>query len=267
MFDRVVAGWDGSSAADSALDWSLERPGVAELVVLRVLDSRREGRHASSADVLASVDRVVAEGRAGHPGLRITSAVAEGRPDQILAGWATRGSLLVLGVPDGPHEAAGKGLATRVALTAEGPVALVPEGASRRIGEVVVGIDGSEASAAAAEVAAGEALDRRTAVVAVHVRREPDEPEVRLDPDDAAGGLVGRFPRLLVRHRHVHGEPAVELARAGAAASVLVLGRHDETDPATSVALRTLSRLGVPTIVVSSADATRPLPAFTRSPG
>ena len=266
MFDRVVVGWDGSSAADDALDWALERPGLEELVVLRALDPRAEGRAAAPSDVPASVDRVVAQARAGHPGLRITSVVAEGRPDGVLARWAMRGSLLVLGVADRLHEPVGEGLATRIALTVDGPVALVPEGASRRRGEVVVGIDGSEASAAAAEVAAGEAVDRRTAVIAVHVRRDSAEQEVRLDPDDAAGGLTGRFPRLLVRHRRVHGEPAVELARAGAAASVLVLGRHAESDPATSVALQTLRSVGVPTIVVAETDVAHPLPAFTRSP-
>lgn len=265
MFDRVVVGWDGSSAADSALDWSLQRTGALELVVLRVLDPRAEGHPAPSAAVSASVDQVVAEAQDAHPGLRITSAVVEGGREQILARWATPGSLLVLGVGDRPREPGEEGLGTRIALTAAGPVALVPDGAARRIGEVVVGIDGSEASAAAAEVAAGEAMDRRTAVVALHVRRGSAEPELRLDPDDAAGGLMGRFPRLLVRHRHVHGEPAVELARAGAAASVLVLGRHAETDPAASVALRTLNRLGVPTIMVAEADASRPLPAFTRT--
>lgn len=264
MFDRVVVGWDGSPAADSALDWSLQRTGVLDLVVLRVLDPRTEARHAPTADVLASVDRVVAQARAGHPAVRIRSAIAEGRPDRILRRWATHGSLLVLGVANRPQEP-GEALAARVALTAEGPVALVPEGASRRGGEVVVGIDGSEASAAAAEVAAGEAMDRRTTVVAVHVRRDPSEPEVRLDPDDAAGGLAGRFPGLLVRHRHVHGEPALELARAGATASVLVLGRDTDTDPAISVAVRALNRLRVPTIVVAQADASRPLPAFTRA--
>lgn len=265
MFDRVVVGWDGSSAADSALDWALQRTGVAELVVLRVLDPRAHARTTPSGDVLAGVDQAVADAQDGHPGLRITSAVVEGTPDRVLPRWAIRGSLLVLGVADRPGEPLGEGLGTRVALTAEGPVALVPDGAARRSGEVVVGIDGSEASAAAAEVAAGEAMDRRTAVVAVHVRRGSADQEVRLDPDDTAGGLTGRFPHLLVRHRHVHGDPALELARAGATASVLVLGRHAETDPAASVALRTLSRLGVPTIVVAEADASRPLPAFTRT--
>lgn len=182
----------------------------------------------------------------------------------MLRRWALHGSLLVLGASERMPQQAGAGLAERIALTADGPVAVVPEGASARQGEVVVGIDGSEASAAAAEIAAAEAAERQTALRAVHVVRGPRGAEIRLG--GAASDLARRFPALLIRHLHVHGDPSLELTRASGLASVLVLGRHPAVDPRTSVALPTLARIGVAAIVVGPDDAVRPLPAFVTTP-
>jgi len=265
MFDRVVIGWDGSPAAESALDWALRRAGTRELTVLRVIAPDPEGTGASRTDVLDGVERAVHETRRRRPDVLVTAAIVEGDPDDVLHRWAVHGSLLVVGASERLHGHGGAGLAERIALTAEGPVAVVPDGASRREGEVVVGIDGSDASAAAAEIAAAEAAERQTALRAVHVVRGPRGAEIRLGGVDGSS-LAHRFPSLLIRHLHVHGDPSLELARAGGLASLLVLGRHPAVDPRTSVALPTLARIGVPAIVVGPADAVDPLPGFVTTP-
>jgi hypothetical protein len=265
MFDRVVIGWDGSPAAESALDWALRRRGTRELSVLRVVQPDPEGAGASRIQVLDGVERAVHETRRVRPDVLVTAAIVEGAPDDVLRRWAVHGSLLVLGASDRTPDHPGAGLAERVALTAGGPVAVVPEGSSGRRGEVVVGIDGTEASAAAAEIAAAEAADQQTALRAVHVVRGPRGTEVRLGGTDASS-LAHRFPALLIRHLHVHGDPSLELTRASGLASVLVLGRHPTVDPRTSVALPVLARIGVPAIVVGPDDAVDPLPEFVTTP-
>ncbi len=266
MFERVVIGWDGSPAAESALDWALSRAGTRELTVLRVIEPDPDGTGPSRTEVLDGVERAVRNTRERRPGVEVTAAIIEGAAADVLRRWAVHGSLLVLGTSERMHDHVGAGLAERLALTAEGPVAVVPEGTSGRSGEVVGGIDGSDSSAAAAEIAAAEAADRQTPLRAVHVVRAPHGAEVRLGGNDASS-LARRFPALLIRHLHVHGDPSLELVRAGGLASVLVLGRHPTIDPRTSVALPTLARIGVPVIVVGPADAVSPLPGFVTTPG
>ncbi|MGN6742050.1 MAG: universal stress protein [Amnibacterium sp.] len=254
MFDRVVVGWNGTSAADSALDWALQRPGLRHLVLVRVVEDGAAPAHSAAAvaraTARAAVDHVADRLRIEHPVLTIDAVLEDGRAEEVLRRWAARGSLLVLGMAD--REGIGRVLAT----DAPGPVALIPEGASRRHGEVVVAIDGFVASAAAAEIAAGEAVDRQAAVVAVHVSRDPLQGRPRFDPVRGTG-LGTRFPHLLIRERLVRGDPALELARAGAQGSVLVLGRDDAERPLLTALL---GRVHVPTIVVGPADAIAPAP-------
>ena len=144
-------------------DWALAGAGTRELTVLRVIEPDPDGTGPSRTEVLDGVERAVRNTRERRPGVEVTAAIIEGAAADVLRRWAVHGSLLVLGTSERMHDHVGAGLAERLALTAEGPVAVVPEGTSGRSGEVVGGIDGSsDSSAAAAEIAAAEAADRQT---------------------------------------------------------------------------------------------------------
>ncbi|WP_326574931.1 universal stress protein [Streptomyces sp. NBC_00481] len=106
------------------------------------------------------------------------------------------------------------------------------------IRSVVVGLDGSAESRAAAEWAAGEAKRRGLSLTLVHVLEAVSEPlalarflggetrqrwSVRI-PREVAEGLKSRHPGLDVSVEQVPGRPAEVLTRAAKDAELLVLG-------------------------------------------
>jgi hypothetical protein len=267
MFDRIVVAWDGSPRSAAGVDWSLARPGVRRLTLVRVLEeggpaTGNEPMEAHAALERASLDAEVARLRGTRPGVQIRGEFAVGDVERELARRAVRGSLLVLGVagPEALRFPMPVGLAARLVPDTEGPLALVPVGAADKRGEVVVGVDGTAASWAAAEIAAGEAIDRGQPLVVLHVWWEGQESVAghsapRRLLDSSATGVALRFPQLLVRERLVHGDAVQELARGARAGSVLVLGRHEAGAGGRSVAHDIVTRIDAPIIFVRDSDA------------
>ncbi|HEX5569205.1 MAG TPA: universal stress protein [Streptomyces sp.] len=135
---------------------------------------------------------------------------------------------------------------------------------------VMVGVDGSRESLAAADWAAREALRRELPLCLVHVR-EPDpyaslvssqearEQWAGREPRRTADDLAVRYPMLEVTTEQLTGRPAEVLTGAAEQAEVLVLGSRGLGAVAGflvgSVALSTVARVRCPVVLVRAGTA------------
>ncbi|MGW5118575.1 universal stress protein [Streptomyces noursei] len=169
------------------------------------------------------------------PGLRIATRLEDGRPTAVLREAAEDACLLVVGsrqVSD-PGEAVtfstvGRSLVGHPPC----PVALIVGDLERYdpLGPVMVGVDGSPASAPAVAFAFEEAALSDADLLAVQVRRphRGDWPEAAqeslVDVSEALAGWREKYPQVVVREQVVRGQPAVRLGEMAAAARCLVVG-------------------------------------------
>ncbi|WP_031510790.1 universal stress protein [Streptomyces megasporus] len=134
-------------------------------------------------------------------------------------------------------------------------------------GTVIVGLDGSRESLAAADWAAGEARLRSSSLRVVHVEEveshhrrflssldEETRERWRRMPDEAVAGLVGRHPGLEIEVERLSGRPAEVLREAAEGAELLVLGSHGRGALTGflvgSVALSTVAHVPCPLVLV-----------------
>ncbi|MBW4042605.1 MAG: universal stress protein [Acidobacteria bacterium] len=193
------------------------------------------------------------------PDLDVHGEVMHGDVEQMLMAESVSGSILALGTGGDaavrlPHRSAMLG---RLAHRAVGPVALVPVGWGALAGPVVAGVDGTEAGVAAARIAAAEAQSVDASVIIVHVRlidsTPPDWPNGPMDA--VARELATHYPHLLVRQRVVRGAVREELLRSTKTASLMVLGRHARSGPASDLVEDALAATStVPLLIVSETD-------------
>jgi nucleotide-binding universal stress UspA family protein len=224
-----VAEWAADEAAARGLPLRLvhaqERPGSP-------FQDWSERSRAAGEAVLEPA-RAAAEAR--HPGLAVTSGFAAGRPVRVLRDTGEMAAFLVLGARrlsgvEGAFAGTGKGHALLGHLRC--PVALVPEPVPGTPDDapVVVGVDGSPASAAAVDLAFAEADAAGTAVVGVAVRDPADYAwgEFREDTGlllaEQLAGHRRRYPDTEVRQEILTGRPAAMLASASRYARCLVVG-------------------------------------------
>ncbi|MGD3110659.1 universal stress protein [Streptomyces sp. YGL11-2] len=187
---------------------------------------------ASGRDLLQNCEDAAAE---QVPGLRITTRLEDGHPAAVLREAAEDAVLLVVGT----HQVSGPGEAvtfTTVGRSLVGhppcPVVLVVGDTScyDPLGPVMVGVDGSPASAPAVAFAFDEAALSEADLLAVQVRRPrrgdwPDAvQESFIDVSEALAGWREKYPQVVVREKVVMGQPAVQLAEEAAAARCLVVG-------------------------------------------
>jgi nucleotide-binding universal stress UspA family protein len=160
---------------------------------------------------------------------------------------------------------------SRLAASAPGPVALVPEGSSAAGGPVVAGVDGSEGSHEAVLLGAEEAERAGVELVVVHVWSEGADWESALPFDtgelpeleaghrailDGAVQLVQTVrPWIPVYAKLVHARPVRGLLDMAASASLLVLGKHSRADAGTallgSVSHSALLSIATPTLIAA----------------
>ena len=231
MFTKVIAGWDGSPESEAAADWAAEHSGGAPLTLVHAIGGKPTGSEYLQASGERSAERTrlmdAAERlRASHPELRVETETVHGSAIDALGERLAPDVLVVVGGPDHPRTTRWT-LGSRLAGRHDGgTVAVIPETpATERRVAVVAGVDGSQASLAAVDVAA-ELADRLGAPLElVHAWRVPAE------WDTALSGYGSDVDRLEEIHRDVHDE-AVEYARglgakptgrleAGSAAEVL----------------------------------------------
>jgi nucleotide-binding universal stress UspA family protein len=279
MIEQVLVAWDGSSPAAEAARWAAGLPGLQSLELIRVYDDVNiaadwdltGGTEAGARTVL---EREAEALSAAFPSLHLSARVIPGRRAEVLRALSRADVLLVLGT-ERRHGARLRfrfSLAARLAGSAAGPTAVVPEGSAAAHGPVLVGVDGSAGSRAAALLAADEAERRSVELVVLHAwaqvldwdlflpfdsRALPEyEAAHRRVLDTAVGAIRAARPGLPIRPVLVHDRPAAALLQAANAASLLVLGQHgrvpDPAGPPGSVTHMALLGLTVPTVVVGA---------------
>ncbi|WP_104088985.1 universal stress protein [Cryobacterium sp. N19] len=248
---QTVVAWDGSEPARAALDWSLARNNDGELNLVRILD-----RTVSSADYFTEesatvrarevlkddADRVSAK----FPDLTVHADLRSGDPITELRALSGADTLVVVGT----HRRRGSTLryewsmGARLAGSANGPIAIIPEGDSKPHSGIVVGVDGSAASNAAVDFAAEEADRTGQELYAIHAWQEPlvwrdtTEPDAwflqtletshRRILDESLLAVARRFPSLVIRASLVRGAPQSALLDAARGAALLVVGDHGQ---------------------------------------
>jgi len=249
---RIVVAWDGSEPARAALDWALAHAPSGDLTLVRVLDSS-----VTSADYFA-LDSALARAKevllddaervsAKHPALTVHSELLSGDPITKLREQSSADTLVVVGT----HRRRGSTLryewsmGARLAGSARGPIAIVPEDDDTPRTGIVVGVDGSATSNAAVEFAAIEAERTGQELQAVHAWQEPLVWRDTAPPDaeflksieeshqhildDCMLTVTTRHPGLRIRAVLVRGSAQSALLDAARGAALLVVGDHGLT--------------------------------------
>lgn len=245
MFTRVIAGWDGTPEAQAAVDWAADHCGEATLTLMHAIGGRSTGseylravgeRSAEPTELMDVAERL----RGAHPGLRVETETVHGTAIDALGERLAPDTLIVVGGPDHRRTTRwtiGSRLAGR---RGGGPVAVIPVApATERRGAVVAGVDGSQASLAAVEIAASEADRLGAPLEIVHAWQVP------VQWDTALGAYGSDVDTLEQIHRDLLDE-AIEFARGLGAKPT---GRL-ETGPAAEV-LRRIGRTSVLLVVAS----------------
>jgi nucleotide-binding universal stress UspA family protein len=250
----VVVGYDGSKHAERALRWAVAeaRHRWSGLVICHawqwaypmppsadMLETiRQHGRHVIDQGVY------IATGLA--PDLPVRTRLLSGPASSALVSESQQARMVVLGTRGlgGFTDLRLGATAVQVPTHAACPVVVVGGTAPewRSPGPVVVGVEGSPASAAAVGFAAEEAALRETTLRAVCVLgdevRPPDAPPAPYpDRGGARAGLEAsvrsilslwreRYPRVRMDASFVAGPPRRTLREAAADAVLLVVGDH-----------------------------------------
>jgi nucleotide-binding universal stress UspA family protein len=269
----VVVGVSGSPDSDRAVVWGADFAAASHRPLLLVHTVGHEEVRTSAEDVAEAEQAAARAGRplvdaaservaARHPALQVSGAVEVGDPPSVLLAHADGASAVVVGSRGGGlgHQLRGS-VSLAVARQAGCPAVVVrpAEGEPGRLGErVVLGVDGSPASRAAAEFAFGyadltglplvilhgswERLARGSAVLRLLGGTEEHGPtdEERLTIAETIAGLPERFPDVEFRDAHRSTDPAKALIEASESARLVVVGaRHHRA--AGSLLLRSVS--------------------------
>lgn len=288
---RVVVGFDGSPSSSAAVTWAAAEAQVRGrgLTILHaLLPTVTAG--ALGAGIGPGPDLIETLTTEAHKDmdavavalrpLDVRTVVTVGGPSGILLEASESAELIVVG-------SRGRGgfaslilgsVAAQVAAHSLCPVVTMRTAASSEATEVVVGIDASPGSAAAAAFAFDEASRHGWSVVAVHawdvpsydLLIVPDGPvpiplsdvaddDVRLSAEVLAG-LREEYPDVSVQERLVHGPPVGSILGASSNAAMVVVGTRGH-GPAVgaligSVSNGVLHKATVPVAVVPRPEPT-----------
>lgn len=249
---RVVVGTDGSTTARHAADWAAavaKSRAVPLLLVSVVVPQSTIARLVPSAEdhlaeAVAESERLLeaesANLRASSPDLTVETAVLVGSPAEVLVA-ATRDAELVVVGARGQSASFGVrtlgGFSDAVATHAEGPVAIVPEGAEDHDGPIVVGVDDAPEARAAIRVAFEIARRTNRRVVAYHAYQivvsrsryhnptpEERQAELAVEVDEIVKPIAADFPGVTWERSIVDSHPVWGLVEASKTASIVVLG-------------------------------------------
>ena len=253
----VVVAIDGSPHSAETLRWGVDEAAMrgAGVLVARAYQEPQEltawgwypylpGDVPLDAEARDSLASAVRAARERHPQLHIEGRLLHGPTVPLLRALTPEAQLLVIGGGERAPRLPLGSVTGHMAAHAECPVAVVrgvPAGDAH--GPVVVGVDGSSASIAAAEAAAREAVMRSVPLIVVHARPTIAEPYghgVQLppvagsgaSPDDpahqrateVADALRSAEPALEVRVVLVDDAPAHAVLSAAPAPQLVVVG-------------------------------------------
>lgn len=268
----VVVGVSESPESDRAVDWAADHAATARrrLVVVHAAALERVDRDiaqvlrdeqtvAEAAEAVA--DKAARRAADRHPDLDVVTSVAVGDPPVALLDYSDDASLLVVGSRRGESRHLPMGsVSLAVARHARCPVVVVRgDGVPDEMADrVVLGVDGTPGSRAAAEFAfwyaslhglglaivhgSWERFARGSAVLALLSRGEEHgpTPEEELTVAETIAGLPEVYPD--VRHHAVHrsADPATALVETSASARLVVVGSR-RLGALASIAMRSVS--------------------------
>jgi nucleotide-binding universal stress UspA family protein len=239
MHATTVVGWDGSSTAETALEWAIDRAelqpvGMRRLILLRAVDVESDADDQDVDEVFATAGaNIAARARrigSEHPLLEVEAAAVRGEPGEVLADRAGDDVLVVVGAENAHTEeySHSSRLGARLAGMGDGPVAVVPIGDSRVRSGVMVAVDHDAPAARLCRLAADYADARGDTLHAVHVGvRTHDVAEDAEVLDRALAPALAEHPDLAVV-THVESGPTARalLRRAQERATVFVGSRR-----------------------------------------
>jgi nucleotide-binding universal stress UspA family protein len=282
----VVVGYDGTQHSDIALDWAVRYARLHGRTVLvvnaagtptaydtfgSVVENRKElrilGRRAT--------DRALVRARDTEPHVDVTTHVALGNAQEVLLGCAEDAHLLVVG-------SRGRGslaslllgsVSVGVSAHAPCPVVVVRSGSDRArtgpfAGRIVVGVDGSEASTGALDLAFELASTELKPLAIVHAWGDPgayrdmQSHELRaeraeehaLRVAESMAGFAEKYPDVLVTEHQVDQDAGRTLVAASLDADTVVVGTRGRADVVAvvlgSVSRHVVERAQCPVIVV-----------------
>ncbi|MCG6498383.1 universal stress protein [Kitasatospora sp. A2-31] len=207
-----------------------ERRGSEEDRYHELLRERGDAALAKAADLA----------RTRHPGLEIATVVTDGSAARVLGRESAHAELVVLGsrrMNRLEELLSAFSVTVPVSAQANCPVVVVrgPEHVTQDPPYVVVGVDGSESSAAAVDVAFDFAARRRAALRAVwvwqsqliaHVDERAAVQTLRRQLAETTAGRAASFPDLHLTHEVIRGHPVEELAKTSEHALAVVVGRR-----------------------------------------
>lgn len=239
MFAKVIAGWDGTAESEAAVDWAADHAGDAPLTIVHAIGGKPTGNEYLRATGELSAERVelidVADRvRARHPELHVETETLHGSALDTLRERLAPDTMVVVGGPT-HHRTTSWTLGSRLAgHRGGGAVAVVPAGWSIERGKsVVVGVDGSQASLRAVEIAVAEASRIGLPLEIVHVWQVPGHWDAAMTGYGADVGTLERIHRDLLDQavgfaRELGADPSAHM-EAGDAADVLRhFGRNAE---------------------------------------
>lgn len=254
MSAPILVGFDGSPAAQTALDWALRRAEATgcDVEVLYVADTSWDSEAFTAAPLLQQKGEVVAAEAAFHadskaPHVTVTSKVRRGNPvtELVAEAEAIGASLLVVGSyrKDLYERLTTSAVSLRVAASATVPVAVIPDLPATKRHGVVVGVDGGPSSARLVRTALAEAalLGEPVRILTAWTLPPLMQPEftdgselyeaLEQRAKDVAEETAGQAQRedgtgVAVETQVVLAAPSAALVTAGKEAALLVVGSH-----------------------------------------
>lgn len=240
--ERIVLGYDGTSASVSALEWVAERAvrGPAMVGVVNVVSKLARDR-AATLDRLGEAEAILRE-RA--PGTGVELHRLEGGTANALTEFADEADLLVVGInPGHPIRATVAGaLPLRLSTFSRVPVTMVPAGWVAANDPVTVGVAADESSGAALAFGVREAKVTSTTLRLVHSWLMPTPSfsgntvlvqttdsvmaEHREVLEHALAWVLERHATLPIQTELVRDSRSAALLRFAGRSSMLVIGTH-----------------------------------------
>lgn len=236
---RVIAGFDGSTAAVAAIEWAAQE-ATAYGASLRMVSCSTVPApvdfYGIGARQLRSLDDAVSAIRQRHPQLVVEPVATHLDPRDALVEEATTADLLVLGASE--STALKTLLVDSVPRTAARrsscPLVVVRGRQAHPLRRVVVGVDGSNPADAAIDWACRRANRDQAELVVVHAWHQPASIRNRSSRDATrtdAGAILDQavdrchaLGAVAVHRELVEGTPATILVEASRRADLLVVG-------------------------------------------
>lgn len=240
--ERLILGYDGSRAADAALDWVVARARERSLRVeaVHVRNSLSVTDKAAERHLDRARERLLTQ----VPALPVETYVFGGGMPAALVRAAERADLLVVGIdPDRPLRTAMRGWRSlRVSARSSAPTCVVPAGWHRRDGAITVGVDDDSSSDRAVEFAAAEASRTGRVLDIVHAWVLPSvggggtasttgtshqvQTLRRTAVTEAAERARSRHPELEIQTHLVRDHPVAAVKARSAYSALIVIGTH-----------------------------------------